>query len=49
MADITLWQVLSGGGDLATIGFVLLLWKIDRRLFAVEIELKGVKQNVGKA
>jgi len=41
MADITLWQVLSGGGDLATIGFLYLMWKIDRRLLAVELKLEG--------
>jgi len=46
MADITLWQVLSGGGDLATMGFLFLLWKIDRRLFAVEIQVMGIKKDV---
>jgi hypothetical protein len=47
MADITLWQVLSGGGDLATMGFLLLMWKFDRRLLSVEIKLKGILKNVG--
>lgn len=34
-----LWKVLQGGSDVAVLGMLYLLWKIDRRLLWLENEL----------
>lgn len=47
MPEIDLFTILQGGGDVATIALVGIIWKLDRRLLAVEIKLKGVTSHVG--
>lgn len=34
-----LWKLLEGGSDVAVLGMLYLLWKIDRRLIWLENEL----------
>lgn len=40
----TLLQALQAGGDLATIAIVAALWKLDRRVFALELRLNKPKE-----
>lgn len=47
MPEFDLFKLLQGGGDIATIALLWIMWKFDRRLLAVEINLKGVQNNVG--
>lgn len=48
MPEFDLFKLLQGGGDVATIALLIAFWKVDRRLLAVEINLKGVQRNVEK-
>lgn len=38
--DLSLFQLISAGGDLGILGAIYALYRIDRRLFAVEIKLE---------
>ncbi len=40
-----LLEALSAGGDVATMGLVIALWRLDRRLLIVETTLKGEKND----
>lgn len=40
---VDIFQLLASGGDLATIGICLALWKIDRRLLLVEKDMRELK------
>jgi len=33
---VTLFEMLAAGGDMATIGIVLILWKLDKRVTKLE-------------
>lgn len=35
-----LWKIFQAGGNAALIAFAFLVWKIERRLFQVEVALK---------
>ncbi|MHC8493628.1 hypothetical protein ACTU44_13075 [Thalassospira sp. SM2505] len=47
MVATDLFTLLQGGGDLATIALLIVFWKLDRRLLAVELKLKGDASHVG--
>lgn len=40
MNDVLQW--LAGGADAAIIFFAVILWKIDRRLLTVELQMKSI-------
>jgi len=42
MAEADLIQFLSSGADAAMIFFAVILWKIDRRLLTVELQMKSM-------
>jgi len=43
VSDITTLQdILSSGADVAMVAFAFFLWKIDRRLLAVELQMKSL-------
>lgn len=38
--ELQLVQMLSAGGDLATIALFFLMWRFDRRLLMIELSMK---------
>lgn len=38
--ELQLVQMLSAGGDLATIALFFLMWRFDRRLLMIEFSMK---------
>ena len=36
--ELKLLEMLSAGGDLATIALVFIMWKFDRRLLKIELK-----------
>ena len=41
--EIELLKVLSAGGDLATMGLCLALWRLDRRILRVETLIECIQ------
>ena len=41
MIEAGIMQLLSVGGDLATMAFLVLLWRMDRRIVRIEQQLFG--------
>ncbi|WP_256359943.1 hypothetical protein [Thalassospira sp. TSL5-1] len=39
--DLPIAEILQGGGNLASIALVLIMWRFDRRLLKLEIQLSG--------
>jgi len=39
---VTLQDILSGGADVAMVAFAFFLWKVDRRLLSVELQMKSM-------
>ncbi len=47
MSD-SFFQLLSSGADAAIIVFAFILWKIDRRLLTVELQMKSLWKQFSK-
>ncbi|MDO8840415.1 MAG: hypothetical protein Q7V31_15995 [Parvibaculum sp.] len=43
---VLLREVLSTGGDAATIALVIALWRLDRRVFAIELGFAALEKLV---
>ena len=49
MNDPDVFQWLQAGGDLGVFGIAYLLWRLERRILMLEIELTHVKGKVNGA
>lgn len=37
--DVSILEMIAAGGDVATMAFLLVLWRLDRRLVVIETTL----------